>query len=99
MAKVGDLDQSTSVTQDDLVRIIITDENHAADMASNTEGDAVDSNCEQLTFQFTKFRSHPYFLLFYQNLARLIILGILTYVASIPSHTYNISVGNIAIQS
>ena len=80
MAKVGDLDQSTSVTQDDLVRIIIADENHAADMVSNKEGDAVHSNCEQLTFQFTKFRSHPYFLLFYQNLARLIILGILPFV-------------------
>merc|ERR1712020_563900 len=39
-----------------------------------------DSDCEQLTFQFTKFRSHPYFLLFYQNLARLIILGILPFV-------------------
>ena len=80
MAKKRDLDQSKSTTQNDLVRIIITDENQASDIASNTEGAAFDSNCEQLTFRFTKFRSHPYFLLFYQNLARLIILGILPFV-------------------
>ena len=80
MAEKTELGQSKSTTQNDLVRIIITDVNQASDIASNAEGAAFDSNCEQLTFQFTKFRSHPYFLLFYQNLARLIILGILPFV-------------------
>ena len=47
----------------------------------STSKNTSDTGCgnETLTYQYTKFRKHPYFIMFYQNLARLIVLGIIPF--------------------
>ena len=35
--------------------------------------------CIRIGFKFTDFRSHPFFIMFYQNLARLIVLGMMPF--------------------
>ena len=41
--------------------------------------DEIDEFCPKIGFRYTAFRSHPYFIMFYQNLARLIVLGLLPF--------------------
>ena len=41
--------------------------------------DEIDNVCPKIGFRYTAFRSHPYFIMFYQNLARLIVLGLLPF--------------------
>ena len=51
-------------------------------MKNNVSREESDKDaCGNLTlgYQYTEFRKHPYFIMFYQNLARLVVLGILPF--------------------
>ena len=39
----------------------------------------IGDTCTRIGFKFTDFRSHPFFIMFYQNLARLIVLGMMPF--------------------
>ena len=39
----------------------------------------IGDTCIKIGFKFTDFRSHPFFIMFYQNLARLIVLGMMPF--------------------
>ena len=45
----------------------------------NLTSKQIEESCEILGYRYTTFRLHPYFIMFYQNLARLVILGIIPF--------------------
>ena len=63
---------------DALLRTVEVDET-SLNNETNNDTYLLEENCQSLGFRFTAFRSHPYFIMFYQNIARLVVLGILPF--------------------
>ena len=64
-----------------LFSVAVTEGNLTSRNISDTKipPQQMDENCEIISYRFTKFRKHRYFIMFYQNLARLVVLGMIPF--------------------
>ena len=69
-SKQHDLFPAATITKED---------NDKENVTLDAEKESTEKDCETFDYRFTEFRSHPYFIMFYQNIARLVILGIIPF--------------------